>query len=288
MYISMVIFIIIYFLDIFAGYCIAGPIGSLIIAIFLPIGIIIQLKLALYQADVIKLEDLSQHDRNRLSLAFENVLQSAEHFGYTFSNNPKIYLSEDESMNGFNAGSAIVINRGIMNSGCLEGVCAHEVKHWRFKDSYTSCLICNTVTVFSLLAMFLLSIYVFVTALFIGILVAVIGNGTAGFLVGSFVGRFLGKIKDLILKANLFIMKTLQCFLSRFTELKADEFATRIGYGEQLKQFLRLTFESRRMENISSRLLSTHPSDSKRIGHIQHIQNQMGEKEELVGLPFNI
>jgi len=288
MYTSTVIFVIIYLLDIFAGYCIAGTIGSLIVAVALPIGIVIQLKLALYQADAIELENLSSHDRNKLSVAFENVLQSAECLGYTFSNNPKIYLSEDESMNGFNAGSAIVINRGIMNSGCLEGVCAHEVKHWRFNDSYTSCLICNTVMVLSLLAMFVLSIYVFAIALFIGILVAVIENGTAGFLVGSLVGRFLGKIKDLILRANLFFINTLQSLLSRYTEYKADEFATRLGYGEQLKQFLRLTFESRRIENLSSSLLSSHPSDSKRIGHIQHIQNQMNEKEELVDLPFNI
>lgn len=288
MYISSVIFVIIYLVDVAIGYTIAGYLGALFVAVALPIGIIIQLKLALFQADAIKLDDLSPSDRARLSLAFENVLQSAESLGYTFSKNPHIYLSEDQAMNGFNAGNAIVINRGLMNTGCLEGVCAHEIKHWRYMDSYTSCLICNTVTVISLLAMFVLSIYVFAIALFIGILVAVIGNSTAGFLVGSFVGRFLGKIKDLILRANLFFMNVLQSLLSRYTEYKADEFAVRLNYGEQLKQFLRLTYESRSMESLSARLLSSHPSDSKRIGNIQRIQNQMNENEELVRLPFNV
>lgn len=288
MYISTVIFVVLYALDITVGYYIAGYMGALFVAVALPIGIFIQMKLALFQADAIKLDDLSPSDRAKLSLAFENVLQSAEGLGYSFSKNPRIYLSEDQAMNGFNAGNAIVINRGLMNTGCLEGICAHEIKHWRYMDSYTSCLICNTVTVLSLLLMLVLSIYVFAIALFIGILVVVIGNSTAGFLVGSLIGRFLGKIKDLVLRANLFLMNTLQSLLSRHTEYKADEWATRIGYGEQLKQFLRLTYESRRMESLSARLLSSHPSDSKRIGHIQHIQNQMNETEELVRLPFNV
>lgn len=288
MYISTVIFVVLYALDVSAGYCIAGYIGALFVAVALPIGIFIQMKLALFQADAIKLDDLSPSDRAKLSLVFENVLQSAEALGYTFSKNPRIYLSEDQAMNGFNAGNAIVINRGLMNTGCLEGICAHEIKHWHYMDSYTSCLICNTVTVLSLLAMFVMSIYVFAIALFIGILVAVIGNGTAGFLVGTFVGRFLDKIKDLVLRANLYLMNVLQSLLSRYTEYKADEWATRIGYGEQLKHFLRLTYESRRMESLSARLLSSHPSDSKRIGYIQHIQNQINENEELVRLPFNV
>ena len=288
MYISAVIFVVLYAVDIALGYCIAGYIGSLFVAVALPIGIFIQLKLALFQADAIKLDDLSPSGKNKLSLAFENVLQSAEALGYKFSKNPCIYLSEDRAMNGFNAGNAIVINRGLMNTGCLEGICAHEIKHWRYMDSYTSCLICNTITVLSLLAMFVMSIYVFAIALFIGILVAVIGNGTAGFLVGTFVGNFLGKIKDLVLRANLYLMNVLQGLLSRHTEYKADEWATRIGYGEQLKQFLRLTYESRRMESLSARLLSSHPSDSKRIGHIQRIQNQMNDTDELVRLPFNV
>lgn len=288
MYISTVIFVVLYALDITVGYYIAGYMGALFVAVALPIGIFIQMKLALFQADAIKLDDLSPSDRAKLSLAFENVLQSAEGLGYSFSKNPRIYLSEDQAMNGFNAGNVIVINRGLMNTGCLEGICAHEIKHWRYMDSYTSCLICNTVTVLSLLLMLVLSIYVFAIALFIGILVAVIGNSTAGFLVGSLIGRFLGKIKDLVLRANLFLMNALQSLLSRHTEYKADEWATRIGYGEQLKQFLRLTYESRRMESLSARLLSSHPSDSKRIGHIQHIQNQMNETEKLVRLPFNV
>ncbi|MBR1432658.1 M48 family metalloprotease [Ruminococcus sp.] len=288
MYISTVLFIIIFVLDICAGYSILGPTGALIVAIGLPIGIIIQQKLAIYQADAVRLEDLSPSDRAKLSIAFENVLQSAESIGYTFRRNPRIYLSEDDSMNGFNAGNAIVINRGLMNSGCLEGICAHEIKHWRYKDSYTLCLICNTVTILSLLCLFVLSIYVFAIALFIGIVIAVISSGTAGVIVGSLIGRFLGKIKDLVLRANLFIMNFLQSVLSRYIEYKADEWATRIGYGEQLKQFLRLTFESRRLESLSARLLSSHPSDSKRIGHIQHIQNQMNERGELVSLPFDV
>ena len=288
MYISTVIFVVLYALDVAAGYCIAGYIGALFVAVALPIGIFIQMKLAIFQADAIKLEDLSPSDRTKLSLAFENALQRAESFGVSFSKNPAIFLSEDQAMNAFSAGNAIVINRGLMNTGFLESVCAHEVGHWHYMDSYTSFLICNTVAVLSILAMLVLSIYVFAIAFFIGILVAVIGNCTAGFLVGSFVGRFLGKIKDLILRANLFLIKALQSLLSRFTEFKADEFATRLGYGEQLKQFLRLTYESRRMESLSARLLSSHPSDSRRIGHIQHIQNQMNKTEDLIRLPFNV
>lgn len=287
MYLSSVIFVILFLLDLTAGYFIAGWIGVLFVAAAIPIGIFVQMKLALYRADATKLEYLAPHDREKLAIAFESVLQRGESLGYT-SRNPKIYLSEDNALNGFNAGNAIVINRGLMNSGCLEGVAAHEIKHFKFKDSYTSCLICNTITVLSLLAMFVLSIYVLVIAILIGLVVAIFGNVTAGFVAGSLVGRFLGKIKNIILRVNLFVMQALQRILSRFTELKADEFATRLGYGEQLKQFLRLTYESRKSESLSSRLLSTHPSDSKRIGNIQRIQNRLQQRGELTALPFTI
>lgn len=288
MYISTVIFIILYLLDIVAGYLIAQIAGAIFVAFALPISIFIQMKIALYHADVTKLENLSPYDRDKLAIAFESVFQRGESLGYNFHRNPKIYLSEDGALNGFNAGNAIVINRGLMNSGCLEGVCAHEVKHWRFNDSYTSCLICNTITVISLLTMFVLSIYAFMIALIIGVIIAIFGGGTTVFFVGSLVGQFLSKIKDIILRFNVFVMKALQSLLSRFTELKADEFATRLGYGEQLKQFLKLTYQSRKMESISSRLLSTHPSDSKRIGNIQKIQNQLQQRGELTNLPFII
>ena len=288
MYLSSVIFVIIYILDITAGYYISGWIGALFVAIGLPIGIFIQMKLAIYQADATKLEYLSPNDRDQLSIAFERVLQSGESLGYSFRNNPKIYLSEDDTMNGFNAGNAIVINRGLMNSGCLEAVVAHEIKHWKYMDSYTSCLICNTITVLSLLTLFVLSVYILIIAIVIGLIVAIIGGGTAGLIAGSLVGRFLKMIKDIILKSNMFIMKALQGLLSRFTELKADEFATRLGYGEQLKQFLKISYQSRKMESLSSRLLSTHPSDRKRISNIQRIQNKLQQKGELSSLPFTV
>lgn len=288
MYTASVIFVVLYLLDIGIGYYLAGVGGAAFVAIALPIGILIQMKLALFQADAIRLENLSSHDKNRLALTFETVLQTAEQQGYTFRKNPRIFLSEDETLNGFSCGNAIVINRGLLNSGCLEGVVAHEVKHWRFHDSYCSCLICNTITVLSLLALCMLSVYVLAIALFIGIIVAIFGGGTAGFLAGSLVGRLLGGVKNLILKAGLFMMRALQGLLSRHTELKADEFSTRLGYGEQLKQFLRLTYERKNAMSISAQLLSTHPSDSKRIGNIQRIQNQMAENEEIVKLPFRV
>ncbi len=287
MYISSVIFVILYLLDIGMGYCLAGPAGAAFVAVALPIGIAIQMKLTLFQADATKLEDLSSHDRNRLALVFESVLQAAEQQGYTFRKNPDIYLSEDNTLNGFSCGNAIVINRGLLNAGCLEGVVAHEVKHWRFHDSYCSCLICNTITVLSLLALCMLSIYIFAIALLIGIIVAIFGGGTAGFLVGSITGRLLGGVRDLILRVGIFAMKALQSLLSRHTEYQADEFAAKLGYGEQLNQFLRLTYESRQTMSITAQLLSSHPSDGKRIGRIQRIQEQMAQ-EELANLPFHV
>ena len=109
-----------------------------------------------------------------------------------------------------------------------------------------------------------------------------------GILVGSFIGKILGKTKDLILRANLFLMNAFQSMILKHLELKADEFAVILGYAEQLKQFLRLTFESRKMMSLSARLLSSHPSDSNRLGNIQKIQNQLEENGKIIKLPFNI
>ena len=68
MYISAVIFVVLYAVDIALGYCIAGYIGSLFVAVALPIGIFIQLKLALFQADAIKLDDYLRQTRTSCHL----------------------------------------------------------------------------------------------------------------------------------------------------------------------------------------------------------------------------
>lgn len=286
MYVSNVIFVILYLLDIIAGFVIAGPIGSLVTAVALPVGIFIQIKLTLFKADAVRLEDLNPYDRDRLALAFENVLQNGERLGYTFKN-PKIYLSEEETLNGFSCGNAIVINRGLMNSGCLEAAIAHEIKHFKYHDSITSCLICNTVTVLFLLTMFLFSVYILVIALMIVIAAAIAGRVTGGVIAGSIIMRILGKIKNAFMRVSLFCVNALQMVLSRHSEYKADEFAVRLGYGEQLKQFLRLTYKNRKMMSLPEQLLSSHPSDSKRIAHIQKIQNQMAGNGNGLTLPFN-
>lgn len=286
MYISNVIFIILYALDIIAGAFIAGHMGAVVVAAALPVCIFIQIKLTLFKADVVRLENLNSHDRNRLSLAFENVLRKGESLGYTFKN-PRIYLSEEESLNGFSCGNAIVINRGLLNSGCLEAVIAHEVKHFRFHDSITSCLICNTITVLFILIMFMTSIYILLIVLMAGLLAAFIGNGMTGIITGSVISRILGKIKNLFMRVSLFCMNAFQMVLSRQTEFKADEFAVRLGYGEQLKQFLRLTYNNRKNMSLTEQLLSSHPSDSKRIANIQKIQNELSGNGAGSTLPFN-
>lgn len=290
MYLSNIIFIILYLFDVTIGYRVGGYIGALVIAIILPVGIFIQMRLTLLFSGVTKLEHLNLYDKNRLAIAFERVLQNGESRGFSF-NNPKIYLSEEDCLNAFCCGKAIVINRPVMDSGCLEAVIAHEVKHFKYNDSYTACLLCNTIMVFFSAAMLILNVYIFAIALVIGIIIAAVVRKSEGILIGGLIFGILRRVKNLILRMLLFLMQAMTMLLSRYCEFKADEFAVCLGYADQLKQFLRLTANDNRRwsSGLAGKLLESHPSEAKRIANIQKLQNQMDEsREEDFLLPFRM
>lgn len=288
MYASTVIFIIVYILDLAIAYVIAGPMGTLFAIVTLPIAIVIQQKLCMLSVGATRLENLGDADQDKLRATFENVLQSAERQGYSFSNNPKIYLLESDDINAFSCGKCIVVNRGLLNTIYLHGVVAHEIKHYKYGDSYCSCLISSSVSVLMLILMVTLGVSVIAIAIFIALMFGIIFGSTAALISGTIITRLLNIFKNIILNTTYWIVNVLQMMLSRFTEYKADEWGARIGYANDLLLFLKSTQgDDAKFTGLTQRLLSTHPSHGKRIERLNQIKNQIGYNDTL-SLPFDL
>lgn len=285
MYASIVIFIIIYIFDLAIAYAIAGPTGALFAMIALPIAIVIQQKLCMLSVGATRLEKLDDADQDKLRAVFEDVLQSAERQGYSFSKNPRIYLLESNELNAFSCGNCIVVNRGLINTICLRAVVCHEIKHYRQKDSYCSCLISSSVAVLMLILMFNLGVSVIAISIFTALLFGIVLGSTAAFISGSIVYITFNFLKNAILNIVYWISVFFQALLSQFTEYKADEFSAQCGFADELILFLKSTNDDARFTSLTQRLLSTHPSNAKRIERLNQIKNQLNGT---LSLPFDL
>lgn len=288
MHISNIILVLIYVLDMGVGFAVAGSPGAIIVAVGMPLAIWIQQKIYIFASGAVELDSLPEAERFLLANTFETVLEAAECVGYNMKN-PRIFLSSEDTMNAFNCGNCIVVNKPLLISGSLEGIIAHEVKHFHFHDSYTSCLISNTITLFFIGLMIILGAGVFLIVLFTFLVIALVFGSTAGAIVGGVVGKLLNFIKEIFLKVNLFLARSIEMALSRFTEYKADEFAVITGFGSQLKHFLEMNRSNDNTLSVTEQLLSTHPSDGKRIARIERMEvvyeQQLAESDQLT-LPY--
>lgn len=289
MYISNVIVIIFYLLDLVAAFAVTGPVGCLFVAVALPIVIWIQEKLCILESNAIKLDDLNLSDQDTLRSMFDTVLEAAEKNGFYFhGKNPKIYLVESDEPNAFNCGNSIVINRGILDSPYRNGVTVHEIKHWKFHDSYCSMLISSTVYVFFLMLMFLLGASITFIVVFVSIIFGIIFGSTLGFIAGSIIGRILNFLKKIITNTLYYVIKFLETALSRFTEYKADEFAAICSFTYDVIRFLEsIKDQDLLYSSLAERVLSTHPTCQKRINRLKKIEKQL-EYNETLSLLFDV
>ncbi|MDE5765364.1 MAG: M48 family metalloprotease [Ruminococcus sp.] len=288
MYASTIVFIIVYILDLFIAYTMSGLTGIFFTMFALPVAVVIQQKPCMLSVGATRLDKLDDIDQDRLRAAFENVLQSAEKQGYSFSRNPKIYLLESDELNAFSCGQCIVINRGLINTICIHGVISHEIKHWKYGDSYCSCLISSSVSILMLMLMVTLGISVISVALVTALIFGIIFGSTAALISGTIVARILNFLKNIIINATYWVINILQMAFSRFNEFKADEWAARIGYADDLLLFLNLTkSDDVRFTSLTQRLLSTHPSNGKRIERLKQIKKQIGYNDTL-SLQFDL
>lgn len=266
---SKVLFLILYFIDIYMGYQIFGFRGALITGVAIVIAMFGWMRITLYQTGALHIEDCSPGERNRLDSALQEIYYRAESCGYKLRK-CQFYVSGEHTMNAYNCLNKIVINRPVLQSAELEGIITHELGHLNNWDSYFSMLLSLNIMAISVLIMVSFALYFLVVAIIV-IVLAFLSKNFLGFLICKKILEWTRLFNRVACNIIITVIRIFQMTLLRQNEYKADRFAVRLGYGQDLKSFLGnyTGIETRNTKTFLEMLLSTHPSDYKRIAAIQ-------------------
>jgi len=210
-------------------------------------------------------EITTRKDKEYLLPIFLEVYKRALIEAPNLSKNISLYISEDMSLNAFAVGrNTIVLNRGIietMSEDELRGILSHEFSHIINGD--TKALLLSTI------GNGFFSIFVLIADIFLRIISYEAHKGGIAYMI------FVGLI-NLFARATVFIISWIGVIIlsinSRQNEYRADEFASKIGYGEQLLSALYILseFDSGQHMSFSEKLKASHPYIRDRIGRLEN------------------
>lgn len=210
---------------------------------------------------------LTTHEKERLLPLFVEVYQKALTETPSLGNNVELFISNDMTVNAFAFGrNTIVINKGTietMNNEEIKGIFAHEFGHLAHHD--TKALLINVIGngLFSLVIMIIngiITAYNIITNLFRpghdSIWIMSLLQGLINFIVTVIMG-----VGSIILSAN-----------SRQNEFHADNYASKIGYRENLIEALYFLSKLDMGGKISfkDKMKMSHPHINERIGRLEN------------------
>ncbi len=275
-YFSRIAFILLYGFDIFLGYYLSQSYtGAVITAAVIPIVLLIWQKITLFTTGAIPIDKCRSTDACRLKNAYDAVMSRAANCGYNLKR-AKLYISDQDTHNGYNIGNSIVINKPLLDTSVIEGILAHEVNHHRCSDSWFSMLLGLNISVSSIILSLTAGLYV-ICIIIILVLIFNIFSRNSGWL-GLILAKILMPVKNAVVNIMVTITVAIEMAISRNVEYKADEFASTIGYGHELKLFLSNDCSLRKPMTFTERLLSTHPSNDRRIARIEKYEQKLLQK----------
>lgn len=174
----------------------------------------------------------------------------------------------DNEANAYAIGRrTIIVTEGLLNTpdDYIMGVFAHEIGHLANRHSEIQLLIGGANIIISSFLLILKLLALMITGVF-G-LVAIGSRRTAtGCLIGL-IGSFSTIAIFLWTKfCMLFLM-----WSARRNEFVADEFAYKIGFGNQLAYVLDNLYSNAQSNSFLRALYSSHPSNDERIGRLQEL-----------------
>lgn len=244
------------------------PLSLLIVVVIYALSIMIALspigeKILRLSEDVRELSTMAE--KEYLLPLFEDVYREAKEHNNKLSDKINLYIIDVMYVNAFAMGKhTIAVTRGATTTFSpeqLRGVLAHEFGH--ISNGDTKALLLNVVGngIFTI-TILLFKLVTWCIALFMGAFESVwakifIWIFNFSLEIGTMVLMYLGQI---ILSLN-----------DRKKEYMADEFAYKIGYGEQLISALYLLDKIAipGKLSLSERLKASHPHTAKRIGHLE-------------------
>lgn len=234
--------------------------------------------IALFQDRAVSLDRLSECERNRLynSLCeLKNEILKSTHVNLKYV---KLYVVPTKEVNAFAYGFRnISVTEGTLKAAdgmMLNAVLAHELAHVINLDAITNRIIFANVT--GMIFIIALSSFVTSSALWILFLLLSFFGVCGSFVSVFFVSAVVKRIKIIhrfIQKMILSVYRIFIGFISRRDEYRADEYASKLGYGMELKYFIQCFLAGREFypQTLRDILYDTHPSPEKRIRRLEHL-----------------
>ncbi|MGT2930117.1 M48 family metalloprotease [Streptococcus dentasini] len=211
---------------------------------------------------------------NYIEPLFQEVYTKARAMDTSIPEDIQLFMNEDEAPNAFATGrKTICITEGLLSvpESQIKATLAHEFGHLAHKDT-------DLILVVSVGNMIVSSIIIFIRLAidlfhFIFYTISSLAGGQEGAIVA-----LISTIYHLLITAVevsltklwtwigiLFVMKS-----SRANEYEADEFAYRLGYGNDLCILLD-TIDTSGAQGLFASLSSSHPSKNDRIARLQNL-----------------
>lgn len=184
-------------------------------------------------------------------------------------NSINLKIIHDSSPNAFAIGrKTICVTDGLLNlsDDSIMAVFAHEVGHLAYRHTAIQLLIGGGNLFISGCLLLIKVICWFVTA----ILGLISGIVTRSFWIGALTSLFMSLSSALIWLWTKFCMLFLMWSM-RQNEYIADEYAYKLGFGNELARVLDNELCSNPENGLLKALYSTHPSTDDRIAHLQDL-----------------
>ena len=184
-------------------------------------------------------------------------------------NSINLKIIHDSSPNAFAIGrKTICVTDGLLNlsDDSIMAVFAHEVGHLAYRHTAIQLLIGGGNLFISGCLLFIKVICWFVTAI-LGLIAGIV---TRSFWVGALTTLFMSLSSALIWLWTKFCMLFLMWSM-RQNEFIADEYAYKLGFGNELARVLDNELCSNPENGLLKALYSTHPPTDDRIAHLQDL-----------------
>jgi len=209
----------------------------------------------------------TRQDKDYLLPLFEEVYQQALIITPSMNKNIQLYITEGKHINAYAVGrKTVMLTRGAIESLTteeLKGAMAHELGHMSSGDS-----IARVITV---VGNGLFSVIVLVCKIIMLIFGVIAALWSKKYVLSLIIGFIVHLLFSYSVTAFLFLGDIFLALNNRYAEYLADDYAYKIGFGEQLKDTLyqinALDMGGRR--SLKDWLKASHPYTTARIARLE-------------------
>lgn len=213
--------------------------------------------------------------QEKLKNCFERVKTKAELDCKYLFKGVKVYYIPSAQINAYAFGwRSIGVTDGALNldTRTVEALIAHEYGHIVNGDAVLNMVM--TVNCLGIAVILAFYQFAFLAAIYIIVLIAYL----VGVMRFSFVSYFITNkitalvrwIGEFVQHSALNLCEIVIRLVGRKGELLADEYASNLGYGFYLRNFLTRFSDDRQRQNFFEVIYSTHPSNDIRIANISN------------------